>query len=74
MEVGGYSLHLYCDQTLPICYVGGSHQPVPDGYHEYGEFPHEFVGQTGAECKKMARDKGWTFHRDGKHSCPRCSI
>lgn len=59
MEVGCYTLDMYCDKENPE--------------HKYGEFPHQFSGEEyGATCRKYARQAGWTFHKDGTHSCPKC--
>lgn len=58
-EASGYSLHLYCDQENPA--------------HGFTQFPHQYTGETRAECVKQARKEGWVFHRDGKHSCPQCT-
>lgn len=63
MEVGAYSLHLYCDTKG--CLNGQS-----TGSSIYGTArPLELAGPTESDCKKQARAWGWVFHRDGTHSC-----
>jgi hypothetical protein len=57
MEVGCYTMELYCDQK---------------GRHPHDEFPHEFTGETRAVCKRQAERSGWRFHKTGHVSCPHC--
>lgn len=64
MEVGGYSMHLYCDNT---------DQKWPDGKHGFEQFPEEFDAETRGQCVRAARQKGWLFKKDGTHLCPKCS-
>lgn len=54
-EVGGYDMHLYCQNGCD----GGE----PDQYFE----------QTREQCRRKARNNGWTFHRDGEVTCSACS-
>lgn len=58
MRVGCYTLDLYCDKE--------------NTEHVHKEFPHQFTGKTGEECKKQAKKKGWTL-RDYIDRCPKCS-
>lgn len=55
---GGYTLHLYCDHT--------------SDEHSFEEFPHQFYAETGAECRREARQTGWKINRDGTATCPKC--
>lgn len=42
--------------------------------HEYGEFPHEYTGEiTKSFAIKQAKKDGWTFKKDGRVFCPKCS-
>lgn len=59
MEVGGYSMHLYCRHK--------------DRAHPWRYLPHEFIAQTRGQCVRSARKRGWKFHRDGEVSCPLCN-
>jgi len=59
MMVSGYSMDLYCDMKNPE--------------HGYREFPHQFFGESGGECRKAARRKGWIIEtRTRKAFCPKC--
>lgn len=67
MRVGGYSLDLYCDR------LDVKHGEVTDRFgHRYNEFPHQFLAETGTQCDRAARAKGWHI---GPHRvlCPKCS-
>jgi hypothetical protein len=55
--VGGYSLHLYCD--------------FANEKHRWDEFPHEYSGETAAECKRQSRADGWLL-KAGVATCPKC--
>lgn len=55
---GCYSLDLYCRYSF-------------EG-HAWDEFPHQFVGETGGQCRKQAKARGWRMHRDGTATCPKC--
>lgn len=73
---GCYTLDLYCDVTCrtrsdPCLIVGGKR--LIRGEHSHGEFPHQFTDELGSQCRKMARQAGWVFKRDGTTVCPRCS-
>lgn len=68
METASFYIHLYCDNDET------DEQHYKDQYgHFFNEFPHEYTAPTRAKCVKDARNGGWIFHRDGKHSCPKCS-
>lgn len=56
---GCYTLDLYCDHDNPE--------------HSWGEFPHTYLDEQGSRCRQMAREAGWTFHRDGTTTCPKCN-
>lgn len=65
-EVGGYSLHLYCDDP--------KHGERADRFMEehlrHYVSNHEYDGQTLAETRRAARRAGW---KTGKTvQCPRC--
>lgn len=62
MEVGGYSLHLYCDTKGCLLGEAGKWPAGKDG-------PFELNGHDEKHCKRQARLFGWTFHHDGTHSC-----
>lgn len=58
MIVGCYSLALYCDG--PGCLV----RREGDGV---------FTAETGAECRREARKRGWRLNlRAGTALCPQC--
>lgn len=61
MEAGCYTINLYCDNDW-------AHPCEPDQKTPSAEY----VGETGAECRKQAKRDGWKFHRDGCHTCPEC--
>ena len=68
MIVGGYSLDLYCENSGPILATG------KDAHgHNYSEFPHQFFGEYGRECRAEARRKGWKLLPDGQAYCPKCT-
>jgi hypothetical protein len=74
MEVGCYSMDLYCDRNLPIWYDAAYPERKPGGpYHISEEFPAQFTGRTRAECRSQAREQGWRWMRDGSVICPRCA-
>jgi hypothetical protein len=59
-----YTLDLYCDRQ--IC-------PM-DSWHSFHEFPHQFTGDTFAECARIARKLGWKIHhRTRTATCPKCA-
>lgn len=55
---GCYTLDLYCDHTNPA--------------HCWDEFPHQFLAETGGNCRKQAKARGWKLHRDDTATCPKC--
>lgn len=57
--IGKYSLDLYCRYHN-------------DG-HDYGEFPHQFVGRSEGNCRRRARNRGWILHQDHTATCPKCA-
>ena len=60
MIVGCYSLHLYCSRDNPE--------------HGFGEFPHQFTGETGKECRAKARICGWRLDMKSNTAvCPKCA-
>lgn len=63
MIVGCYTLDLYCEND----------RQYPDGTHDFYEFPHQYTGETHAECNRQARKQGWKLTRDKKAFCPKCS-
>jgi hypothetical protein len=67
---GCYTLDLYCDVPCEQIF---SHCAAKKGQHRFKEFPHQFTDELGSECRKMARQAGWVFKRDGTTVCPRCS-
>lgn len=67
MRVGGYALGLYCDNNE---IVRGA---VSDRHgHDFREFPHQFYAETGPQCDRQARKRGWLIGPD-KQLCPKCS-
>lgn len=60
MIVGGYSLHLYCDEP--------THDRLATQFQN-----HEFAGGTKGETHKEARDAGWLLNlKDDVAICPHC--
>ena len=57
--IGGYTLHLYC------CMINPNHS-----WRDLDTA--EFYSQSGATCRRMAREEGWRFNRDKTATCPRC--
>ncbi len=56
----GYSLHLYCLRDE-------NHDP-------WDIFPHEYFGETFADCAKEARKDGWIIRTNDRTAiCPECS-
>ena len=58
MQVGCYSLDLYCD--------------FENEAHEYQEFPHQYTNEFGSKCRRNAKKAGWILKRDGGAICPKC--
>lgn len=66
----GYTLDLYCDHLSPRDFSAG----IRDTIHRWDEFPHQFMGETFAECAQQARRRGWAIHQhDRTATCPKCS-
>ena len=65
MRVGCYTLDLYCDHV--------DQEAFDDGVHIYGEFPHQFTAELGAECRRNARRAGWILKKNGGDICPKCT-
>lgn len=64
MIVGGYSLHLYCDNEEACArrrkYLKTNHD--------------EFFGETASECRRKARQCGWKVDTmAGTALCPDCA-
>ena len=57
MRSEGYTLDLYCD--------------VENEAHEWREFPHQYFGELGSNCRKRARRDGWLL--GDKDVCPKCN-
>jgi len=67
VRVGGYTLDLYCDNDAI------APKAVSDRHgHDFQEFPHQFFAETGAECGRMARRRGWLIS-ENRTLCPKCS-
>ena len=60
-QAGSYVLHLYCRYL------------TDDIDHDVLDQPSEFFAEKAAECRDMARNAGWTIHRDGTATCPQCN-
>jgi len=66
MEVGCYTLDLYCDNAQ-------GHAPLPVTFRNRDDYTYSFSGETYRECKRKAKKAGWTWHRGGRLLCPLCS-
>lgn len=63
MIVGGYVLHLYCDDPQHAERVGWQPQN-----HD------EVIGEAGGECRRVARRRGWRLDLEhGTAVCPACT-
>lgn len=67
MWVGTYGLDLYCDNATDL------RELVDEHGHNHGEFPHQYTGESGSNCRTRARRAGWIIGRDGSAICPKCS-
>lgn len=56
MQVGCYSLDMYCDA-----------QGCPDRY----DMPHTYTAELGTTCRRRARKDGWSLSSKGDR-CPKC--
>ena len=60
MIVGCYVLDLYCDEK--------------NDEHKHQEFPHQYTGETGGQCREAARQEGWKLDlHEGRATCPKCT-
>lgn len=75
MWAGCYSLDLYCDnQGCAKEYRTDTAGCLVDKHgHTWGEFPHQYTGEFGADCKRRARKAGWVIKPGGVALCPKCS-
>lgn len=66
MQVGCYSLDLYCDNegAHPHNYRNGNNL-------EDGQFPSQYTAETASSCRRQARKVGWKLGK--KDLCPRCA-
>jgi len=67
MWVGCYTLDMYCDKKTD------SFSAAPDTVHDWDEFPHQIMAESGSACRTLARKRGWIIKRDGGAICPKCS-
>ncbi len=67
MQVGCYTLDLYCDRSTILYGEAG------DGIHRYDEFPISYSMELGVDCRQQARKDGWILKRNGDAICPKCS-
>lgn len=58
MQVGCYSLDLYCD----------CEHKEPSRL-----FPHVYTAETGARCRRQAKNDGWKLLRKNLAICPECA-
>ena len=68
MEVGCYSIDLYCDCVSTEEYG----KDCPHEIANYMYYPVQFNGHTQGQCRKQARSFGWVFKRDGRVISPHC--
>lgn len=68
MWAGCYALDLYCDKRKD-----NAPGKADDGVHSWDEFPHQYTGESGSECRSRARKAGWIIKNDGTAICPKCS-
>lgn len=55
----GYSIDLYCKYEA--------------SHHQYQEFPCGVFAHSGKACRAQVKAMGWTLHRDGTATCPKCN-
>jgi hypothetical protein len=67
--VGGYELHLYCDNVPDRPWLPGDRHPHDAFPHtDWGNFEH------GYEARAMARRCGWALDlKKGRALCPLCN-
>lgn len=70
MIVGGYTLHLYCDDPAHKGFRGEQATYV---YTDNGtvRLQDEFAGHNEQAARRAARQDGWVFRRDTVF-CPEC--
>lgn len=61
----GYEIHLYCDHFRkpninPHCWSNRITAVC------------RYDGPSKGQAHKSAKDDGWRFHANGRHSCPSC--
>jgi len=69
MIAGTYTLDLYCENKDPAA------RTMIDNFgHRHGEFPHQYTGEMGSDCRARARRAGWKLNlKTGEAWCPKCS-
>ena len=67
MQVGCYSLELYCDN-----WYDGAEKKITCSA-PWNSFPQVFLGETLGECRKQARKDGWRLWKDYPDLCPWCN-
>lgn len=72
MQIGAYSLDLYCDMYRVYLYDGvtAGYHLAPDGRTIDGAMC-QFVGPNESSCKRQARKLGWRLSAKGD-ACPYC--
>lgn len=72
MITGAYVLYLYCDnQGTKWNHEAG--EGIDEFGHVFQEFPHEYIGEHGSNCRARARKSGWKIHKNGSALCPKCA-
>lgn len=72
MIIGGYTVHLYCDNEKAkhrLRQLDGAYHMSVAGV----EFDYEFAGRNEAQCLRQAKNTGWRISRDKIVICPVCS-
>jgi hypothetical protein len=65
--VGCYTMDLYClRETCEREKLANTFRPAVQ------PCPHQFTGQTEAQCRREARRVGWRFSK-GDVTCPHCA-
>lgn len=64
MQVGIYSLVMYCDRPRTGVHNADIH---------FQDSMTEYTDEFGSRCRRKARKDGWVFHSDHTHTCPTCS-
>ncbi len=75
MQVGCYTLDLYCDNMRGIwtCFytrIWEDDAIIIKGRSEM--FPTQYTDELGSRCRSLARKDGWTLSKD-KTICPECN-